>query len=268
MPEGDTIHRVAMNLRKVLAGQTVTVASQRRELDATALSESTVNAVESRGKHLIIHFDNDFVLHSHLGMTGSWHIYRMAAPWQKPKQQAVAVLETHRWTVVCFTPKLIEIVTARQLARNKYLQKLGPDVLGPPIGDEVFLGRIRTQNVVAIGEAIMNQMVICGIGNIYKSETLFLESVSPQTPVKDLSDQQLCEIRNRAVTLMTRNLNKEHRQTRFNTEAGKLWVYGRKNQDCLQCGNAIKMMRQGETARSTYYCDSCQIPDTNGIATS
>lgn len=269
MPEGDTIHRVATNLRKVLAGQRVTVASHRRELDVTAVNECTIDAIESRGKHLIIHFDNDSVLHSHLGMTGSWHIYRIGGPWQKPKHQAAAVFETHHWTVVCFTPKLIELVTTRQLARNKYLQKLGPDILGPPISDEVFLGRIRTQNVVAIGEAIMNQMVICGIGNIYKSETLFLESVSPQTRVKDLSDEQLCGIRDRAVLLMTRNLNNERRKTRFNTEAGKLWVYGRKNEDCLQCGNAIKMLRQGDTARSTYYCCSCQIPETNSrLATS
>lgn len=262
MPEGDTIFRTATNLRKVLAEQQVTVTSRRRELDVRPVANAFVKNIESRGKHLIIQFHNNFVLHSHMGMTGSWHIYRTNDPWQKPTKHAVVEVKTDRWTVVCFTPKQIDVFSNRQLARLSYLQKLGPDLLGPPIGDDRFLARIRTQNSIAIGCAIMNQTVVCGIGNIYKSETLFLEGVAPETRVHELSNVQLCKIRDRAASLMKRNLNTESRKTHLSTDAHKLWVYGRKNEDCLRCGDTIQLIRQGSTARSTYFCPTCQ-PATN-----
>jgi len=259
MPEGDTIHRAAANLRKVLDRQKIVSASGRREVLSVAdLAEATVTGVEARGKHLLIHFDSDLVVHSHMGMTGSWHIYRLTDSWQKPDTQAVLVLKTAAWCVVCFTPKLLEIVSETKLRRNSWLTKLGPDILGPPISDDVFLSRMRSQSQHAIGEVLMNQSVVSGIGNVYRSEILHLEHIHPETLVAVLDDAALLSLRDRAVFLMKRNLNNGARTTRFRGEASRLWVYGRRGQPCLKCGTIILMQRQGDNARSTYFCPACQ----------
>ena len=262
MPEGDTIHRAAVNLRKVLTDQKVETAVGRDSVaDFSQLTGVTVSAVEARGKHLLIHFDNDNVLHSHMGMTGSWHIYRLHDPWFKPESQAFATLKTRSWCVVCFTPKLIEVVSNTELRRNAWLIRLGPDLLGPPIPNDVFLARMRSQSSEAIGEVLMNQSVVSGIGNVYKSEILFLEHVHPQTIVSALDDSVLLAIRDRVVFLMKRNLDGNPRTTRFRAASPRQWVYGRKGQPCLTCGETIVMLRQGQLSRSTYFCPQCQSDD-------
>ncbi|MEQ9411484.1 MAG: DNA-formamidopyrimidine glycosylase family protein [Fuerstiella sp.] len=262
MPEGDTIHRTAANLRKALDGAVILQCTGRdAEFAQNTLANSSVVGIEARGKHLMIHLDDDRVLHSHMGMTGSWHIYRPDDEWHKPSNQAVVALHTERWCVVCFTPKLIQLLSARQLQRDAWLQKLGPDILGPPIDDRVVLNRFRTQNSVAIGEVLMNQTVLSGIGNIYKSEILFMEQLHPLRRVDTLSDGQILLLRDRALSLMKRNLQKPARQTRFRSDAPRLWVYGRSGQPCLLCGRNIEMLRQGTLARSTCFCPACQPAD-------
>ncbi|MFY9256663.1 MAG: DNA-formamidopyrimidine glycosylase family protein [Fuerstiella sp.] len=259
MPEGDTIFRAAMSLRKVLQGQIIQQASGHFELkNLESIVGCKVLGIESRGKHLIVHFSDQRALHSHLGMTGSWHIYRKQDVWQKPKIQATAILQTADWVVVCFSPTTIRLLTERQLLRDPYLQKLGPDLLGPPITDDVFLKRIRSQNEVAIGEAMMNQTVVAGIGNVYKSEILFLQQIHPLIKVGELNDRQLLDVRDLAVKFMKLNLTNGSRQTRFRSDSQKLWVYGRKGDACLKCSEAILMLRQGDLARSTYFCPACQ----------
>ncbi len=259
MPEGDTIFRAAANLRKVLQGAVIETATGRAELgEIQSVIGSRVLGIESRGKHLIIHFRNQQALHSHMGMTGSWHIYRDSDIWKKPAHQAIVQMQTGHWQVVCFVPKQIRLLTARQLQRDAYLQKLGPDILGPPIGDDVYLNRMRTQKSSAIGEAVMNQTVVCGIGNVYKSEILFLSGINPVTPVRSLSDDVLIQLRDTVVLLMKRNLDNGPRKTRFRGDGQKLWVYRRRGEVCLKCGETIEMLRQGNLARSTYFCPTCQ----------
>ena len=263
MPEGDTIHQAAINLRKVLQSNQIEDVHGRPEvLKKEDLTGTTVTSIEARGKHLIIHFNNGYALQSHMGMTGSWHLYPLQHPWQKPKNQAAVVLKTSQWYAVCFSPKQLRIITERELLRDPWLQRLGPDILGPPIADEIILNRFRTQNAVPIGEAVMNQTVVSGIGNIYKSETLFLEQIHPLTPVAALTDDQLLKLRDQAVFLMKRNLNNTARQTRFRGDKQKLWVYARSGKPCPKCGTTIQMIRQGNLARSTYLCPECQ-PQTN-----
>lgn len=258
MPEGDTIFRAAAGVRKALNGRCLVTATGRREVGAESLTGSTVTGVESRGKHLLIHFDNQLVLHSHLGMTGAWHIYPVDHEWQKPRQQACVQLTTHRHDVVCFTPDLLEVVSEQRIRRNPYLNRLGPDLLGPPIADEVFLSRMRTQRRIPIGQAVMNQTVVCGIGNVYKSEILFLERLHPLTPVRHIDDESLLSLRDRSRLLMGRNLENGPRRTRFRPDEQFLWVYGRRGDSCLKCGTTVQMIRQGDLARSTYYCPACQ----------
>lgn len=258
MPEGDTIFRTATQLRKVLDNQVIDRAESRFEIpDADSLAGLRVTEVEPRGKHLLIHFEDGRVLHSHMGMTGAWHIYRPEEAWQKSPRGAAMVLRTERFVVVCFRPKQIELIPRARRERDEYLSRLGPDLLADHLDGDAVVARFRKQNPVAIGHVIMNQTVVSGVGNVYKSEVLFLEQIHPLTKVAELTDAQLLAVVERAQSLMRRNLDGYPRRTRFET-GGNVWVYHRRGSECLKCGAKIEMLRQGDLARSTYYCPQCQ----------
>lgn len=259
MPEGDTIHRAATRLKAVLDGQVVQRAESRwLGAAAESLCGRQIKAVEARGKHLLIQFDDDRVLHSHMGMTGSWHIYRPGERWQKPAQRAAIWLECPEVCVVCFTPKLLELLTAAGMRRHEYLHRLGPDLLAGPPRDEEVLARFRQCNNLPIGEAVMNQTVVSGIGNVYKSEVLFHERLHPQTLVRDLGDEQILAITTIARELMEQNLSGRPRTTRYALDGGRFWVYGRSGKPCYTCGRPIELIRQGDLGRTTYFCPQCQ----------
>jgi endonuclease-8 len=260
MPEGDTIHRAATRLRAVLAGQAIERAGSRWLGAAVAsLIGRTVSTVEARGKHLLMPFDDGRVLHSHMGMTGSWHIYRPGEAWQKPAHRAAISLQCELVCVVCFTPKVLELLTAAALRRHDYLASLGPDLLaGLPTSSEV-LARFRQCNNLPIGQVVLNQTVVSGIGNVYKSEVLFHLRLHPQTLVGALSDEQLLELTALARNLMEKNLDGRPRTTRHALGGSRYWVYGRSGEPCYRCGTTIKLIRQGDAGRTTYFCPACQI---------
>lgn len=264
MPEGDTIFRLATKLRTVLEGQTI-VAAQGSEsfAKANALLDTDVAGVESRGKHLLIHFSGGQVLHSHLGMNGSWQVYRLTESWHRPAWQVAVVLTTRRHHVVCFQPKVLELLSAKALLRHRWLSRLGPDLLGPEIDDSTIVARCRDQNGVSAGEAVMNQAVVCGIGNIYKSEILFSERVNPRTKISELADDQIVALIRLAARLLRKNLTGRKRRTRFRSTGPSVWVYGRSGEPCLKCDSTVEMIRQGPLARSTYFCPECQRAENN-----
>ena len=144
MPEGDTIYLAATRLRPLLEGQVVQRAESRDLQSAVeSLVGERIARVEARGKHLLFHFDDGRALHSHMGMTGSWHIYRPKETWQKPPSRAAVVLECPLHVVVCFSPKTLELLSKAGLRRHPYLQQLGPDLLGGPPDDTEVLSRYR-----------------------------------------------------------------------------------------------------------------------------
>ena len=260
MPEGDTIHRMAMTLRGAIEGQTVVAADNRFDApDSSALVGQTVRSVEARGKHLLFHFDpSECVLHTHMGMTGSWHVYRGGERWHKPNTQAAVVLTTERAVSVCFTPKTIELLTANRLRRHAYLGKLGPDILATEIDWGEILARFRRHGDRRIGEAVIDQTILCGVGNVYKSEGLFQEHLNPFAEVASLNDRKLQRLITRLCRLMLRNLSGHPRRTLFRGNKTRHWVYGREGEHCLRCGETIQMRRQGNLGRSTYWCPICQ----------
>ena len=215
-------------------------------------------AIEARGKHLLIHFDNDLVLHSHMGMTGSWHIYRPGQTWQKPKSRAALILSTQSVACACFYPKTLELLTTAALRNHQHLSKLGPDLLAEQFDENFAVKRFRFANHLPIGEAIMNQTIVCGVGNIYKSEVLFLERVNPFQRTDQFIDQELIQLMQAARQLMRRNLSGFPRRTRFGRDGQRLWVYGRSGRPCLECGTSIQIRRQGTSGRTTYWCANCQ----------
>jgi len=259
MPEGDTLFRTAIVLNRALAGGVVTRFEAAGPAVAGApLIGRTVTGVSARGKNLLINFDDGSALHSHLRMEGSWHVYRPGEPWQKPERQARAVLGTERYVAVCFNAPVVEWLTATGLARHEGLAGLGPDLLAPDFDESEAIKRLRSRNNQPIGEAIMRQDTVAGIGNVYKSEVLFLCGLNPFGPVSGLTDEALRGVVERARRLMKANLGGGDRVTRFRSDGARQWVYGRQDELCLKCGTRIQMRRQGEDGRSTYWCPACQ----------
>lgn len=287
MPEGDTVFRAATVLRKALAGKEV--AGFETSLDEVRLANTrrpivgrVIHAVEPRGKHLLIVFrehqpsppiktperleltllETDAVLHTHLRMTGSWHIYRHGEAWRKPARYAKAVIRTHDFVAPCFSAPVVELLSAREAARHTGLSTLGPDAITPEFDPIEARLRLRRRAELAIGIAIMDQRAMAGVGNEFKSEILFIRRISPFRPVSDLTDEELDGIIAESHRLLTLNTERGIRRTLFHLDnRQRVWVYGRSGEPCRVCGTKIRMRRQGLDGRSTYYCPQCQQAD-------
>ena len=259
MPEGDTLHRVALQITRQIRGKRAEAARARPELTrAPQLAGHTLENAEARGKHLLLDFDSGLSVHSHLGMTGSWHIYPRGERWRKPAQRAALALRFDSHDLVCFSPKMIEVESTARVRRNRFVAGLGPDLLADDFDMVEALARLRGHGRRPIGEALMDQRLVAGIGNVYKSEVLFINRLDPFRPVADFDDETLRECLRSARHFMRRNLEGLRRKFRGSTLGDRLWAYRRRGMPCLECATPIRMRRQGEAARSTYYCPRCQ----------
>jgi endonuclease-8 len=258
MPEGDTLHKVAARLR-VMVGQTVTrFQSVIPDLD---LVGRTITAVEARGKNLLIWFDGTHALYTHLRMAGSWHLYRPDSPWRKPTTAARAVIATESWLAVCFYAPVVEWLSAWEVEHHPVLAALGPDLLGPDDAEQTLdaaLQRLRADPRRPLGEAILDQRLVAGLGNVYKSELLFMERLDPFKPVGDYDDSTLRRLLENGRKWLRRNLGDGPRKTRWDTGRADTWVYNRSGELCPRCNTPIAMRRQGALGRTTYYCPRCQ----------
>jgi endonuclease VIII len=263
VPEGDTIFRAARTLHAALAGRTVTrFASSLPQVAAAArhyrIEGRVVRAVEARGKHLIVRFESGPSLHTHLRMTGSWHLYRAGTPWRKSAALARAVIESGDRVAVCFSAPVVEWLTPAQEAEHGPLASLGPDLLSPGFDAAAARANLRARATQEIGAALVDQRALAGIGNVYKSEALFLCGVDPFARVATLDDPALDRLVATAVREMKRNLAPDAGLRRTREGPQRVWVYRREGAPCLRCGTVIQMKRQGEGARSTYWCPRCQ----------
>ena len=261
MPEGDTIWRTARTLHAALAGKTVLsftssllpVAAASRRLGVVG---QTILAVEARGKHLLVRFSGGAVLHTHQGMRGSWHLARRAggAGAARPR----AAIETADVVAVCALAPVVELLSRAQAAAHPALSRLGPDLLGTGFDSVAARRRLRARGELPIGVALMDQTALAGIGNVYKSEVLFLCGVSPLVRVRDLDDGTIDRLVAKAGELLRRNLGPGPRRTTSALSPLRLWVYRRSGEPCRRCGTAIERVVQGDEARSTYLCPACQ----------
>lgn len=259
MPEGDTLYRIAVTLQKAIAGRTVRAfRSPLPALAAAGLEGRTITKVEALGKNLLIHFDDGRALHTHLRMTGSWHVYRPGERWFKSERQARAVIETDAFVAVCFNAPVVELLAAGGVERHEGLRGLGPDVLKDDFDPLEARRRLRERDDSPIGEALMVQRALAGIGNIYKSETLFVCRANPFAKVAAFDDERLDAIVAKARELMMRNVGAGPRTTRASLDGRRYWVYGRSGRACYACGATIRLLRQGDAGRTTYYCPRCQ----------
>lgn len=262
MPEGDTVHKLARYLAQRLCGQTLT-DTHLRDHPGYALAGRRVMAVRAHGKHLFIELDDGRILRSHLGMTGSWHHYRAGEPWAKPAQQAAIVLRVADEVFVCFNPMQIEVLWPGRPESRERAALLGPDLLSPepPFSALPARARVRLPPTTLLADVLLDQRVAAGIGNVYKSEVLFLQGLHPSCRLGQTTDAQLVALYRKAAELLRANLGPGPRVTRRRPEAGgPLWVYGRKGLPCLRCATPIAQARLGRHLRSSYWCPACQPP--------
>jgi endonuclease-8 len=273
MPEGDTIYRAAVAMHRALAGRVVTrfesvYPAVTRVADDQPVVGRTIEAVSARGKHLLITFSGGLVLRTHMRMNGSWHLYRAGVKWQRPARDMRVRVGAGDVEAVGFNVPVAELLTARELARHVQLNALGPDLLDPAFDPAEAARRMRVHGQDAVGDALLNQRVVAGIGNVFKSEILFLAGIEPFTPVAALSDadiERLVAISREqlAANVLTRSQTLTpsigRRTTRSLDPNKKLWVYGRGGKPCRRCGTKILARKTGLDARLTYWCPRCQV---------
>jgi endonuclease-8 len=270
MPEGDTIYRTAATLHRALAGRVITrfetaYAHLAVVDDQQPIAGRIVESVTAAGKHLLIRI-GDLVLRTHMRMHGSWHIYRPGEAWRRPRSDMRIVIETDEWIAVAFNVPVAEFVSQAAIPHHEPLATLGPDLLAPVFDERDAMQRLRTRAHEPIQEVLLNQRLVAGIGNVYKSETLFLAGVHPETPVAALDDRTLAALLGHARRLMRANVTATS-PTAIVTYGGfrrpgergaGLWVYGRGGLPCRRCGTAILYRKSGLNARGTYWCPQCQ----------
>ena len=258
MPEGDTVYVAATRLRAALAGQELTKTDFRVPRFATVdLSGRTINDVVPRGKHLFFRIDGDVSLHTHYKMEGSWHLYRHGERWRGPAFQVRAILTTATWAAVGFRLATTELIPTS--SEEEVVGHLGPDVLGPDWDADEALRRLRAAGDVSIAEALLDQRIMAGPGNVYKCEICFLRGVHPHTRVADVKDLE-------GLVALTKRLMDANRTTGMQITTGdprpgrERWVYGRGNKPCRRCGTPIEREQRTDAAtdRVTYWCPRCQ----------
>ncbi len=211
MPEGDAIFRTARTLHRALAGSVVTrfesvFPALTRVHEDTPITGRTVERVAAAGKHVLMRFTGGLTLRTHMRMNGSWHIYRPGERWQRPRRDMRIVVATSAYEAVAFTVPVAEFLDDRHEARQSDLRGMGPDLLGDTFDEDEALRRIGARGREAIADALLNQRVVAGIGNVYKSEVLFLSGISPFTAAADVPPERLRDALKTARRLMRANV--------------------------------------------------------------
>jgi endonuclease-8 len=257
VPEGDTIHYVAARIRAVLQARVpdeILTPHLRHRFDRwpQRLGGSAVRAVDAHGKHLFLRFDSGLTVHSHLRMTGAWGVYREGERWRRAHGRAWLVLRCGGWEVVEFDGPVLELVSDARTRFDPHLAGLGQDVLCESFDMGSFLTRLREDDPQRpIGDALLNQRTVAGIGNVWKSECCFAAGVDPWRALADVRDEE-------AFALV--GFAREHMPVSARDGAGARprSVYKRAGQPCTRCGTPIRRRAQGENNRVTYWCPGCQ----------
>lgn len=251
MAEGDTILRLARRFEATLLGETVAATAPNPRGKAATIERldgRPLETVEAHGKHLLLGF-GELSLHSHLGMSGGWHFYRPGARWRRPRSSAWAVLSGGGWDAVQFGGPTLRVTTTARLRRDPQIARLGPDILAEDFDPDAVVAPMRADPGRGLGDALLDQHLVAGIGNIFKSEACFAAKVDPWRPVGEVTDEEL-----RAVLAAARE------QMLAAVESGRhsFSVYKRRQGACPTCRGPISSRGQGDANRTTYWCPRCQ----------
>ncbi len=263
MPEGDTLARTARALEDWLGGREITAVSGQAAEDDNrfaTLIGLTVSNAQSRGKVLLIQCGEELTIRSHLRMTGTWHVYSADETWRRPVRRARLVVTCGDHLAVCFDTPAVELIATRDLAVHPGVATLGPDVRSEEFDARaIAIKAIESQPTDVIGLALLDQRLAAGIGNIYRNEALFLVGINPATTLVALGPDRVASAFQKAAELLRANATKKSDSQRdFGRGRGEFWVYGRAGEPCHNCGTDIDTARQGELARPTWWCPTCQ----------
>jgi endonuclease-8 len=263
MPEGDTIHKLAGYLREHLVGRTLANATALGR--PLALQGQAVTAADAQGKHLLLRFAGGAVLRTHLGMYGSWHRYRADGPAPRVRGRVSIALTVAgpplAEVFACYNAKEVELLPAGSVRERALAAHLGDDLLGtdPDLARIATLARQLLAPDTLLVDVLLDQRVAAGIGNVYKSELLFLAGLAPATRLGQASDDTLRSIYADARRWLSANLGGGPRTTRTTADgAGRLWVYNRGGRPCHRCRTPIVSARLGARPRGTWWCPTCQ----------
>jgi endonuclease-8 len=266
MPEGDTLARIAAVLRPLLVGQTIVAAHGRPGgVRLERIVGRSVTAVSNRAKHLLIEFDNGLTLHTHLGLHGSWLRYPRARYVARSPARLVAELQTDEWVVACIDAPTAELIETRAVAIHPQLRSLGSDASNEGFDVEAALKALRADRFaqMPVGDALLDQGAVAGLGNVYRSELPFLERVDPFAPVAEVSDLKLRAMLERGEKLIKLNSRGGARVTTTAGTPSSTYVYGRTGRPCLRCRTPIQSRVTKRTPNSpprrVYWCPACQI---------
>ncbi len=274
MPEGDTIVRTARTLQRALGGQQVThfesvLPQLSRVNEDRPLIGRTVESVNAEGKWLLMRFSGDLILLTHMLMSGSWHIYRPGEIWQRGQAHMRIVVGTERMLAVAFNVPIAEFHSPQTLARRRGFDRLGPVVLAADFDTERAIANLRSRPDLGIGAALLDQSLIAGVGNVFKSEICFVCGVDPFRSVGSLTRVELEQLVSAARRLMLENVTDDsgirvvtvpgiRHTTRRDDPDQNLWVYKRKGRPCRRCGAAVESQKDRYDARVTFWCPVCQ----------
>jgi endonuclease-8 len=264
MPEGDTVWRACRRLHGLLAGERLTRAEFRvPSLATTDLTGVRVLEVKPRGKHQLFRFDNGWTLHTHYRMEGAWRTYPRGRRWTGgPEHEIRAVLGTAATDAVGYRLPVVELLPTGD--EDQAVGHLGPDLLGPDWDLDEALGRIRARPERTIGEALLDQRNLAGIGTFYRAELLFLQGLHPRTPVGRV--ESLPRVLQRAQLLLSANRLRPEQSTTGDLRPGRrAYVFERPGQPCRRCGTPIRTEEFGPPSheRRSYWCPTCQpAPET------
>ena len=272
MPEGDAIFRTARTLNRALAGHEVVrfesvLPALARIHEDTPITGRTIESVTAAGKHVLMQFSGRLVLRTHMRMNGSWHVYRPGEKWQRPRRDMRLLIATQGFEAIGFNIPVAEFLEPSGVARQEDLRLMGPDLLGEALDANEAVRRFRERKTLEIADALLNQRIIAGAGNVYKSEVLFLCGVDPFASVRDIGDDKLREILATVRKHLIANITdpkggittyRGYRRGSGRDASERRYVYGRARKPCRNCGTLIRVKAQGPNARLTYWCPACQ----------
>jgi endonuclease-8 len=250
--EGDTILRLARRFESTLLGETVAASAPNPRGKAARIERLdglTLEGVESRGKHLLLDF-GELSLHCHLGMSGGWHFYRPRSRWRRPRSSAWAVLAGEEWEAVQFGGPTLQVGPTARVRRDPQWTRLGSDILDEDFDPEAVILALRADPTRGLGDALLDQHLVAGIGNIFKSEACFAARVDPWRTIGDVSDEELRKV---LIAAREQMLSAVERGTRHNFQ-----IYKRRQSVCPSCRGPVSSRGQGDANRTTYWCPRCQ----------
>jgi endonuclease VIII len=264
MSEGDTVHHAARRIDAALAGRVpeqILTPQPRHGLDRwpERLAGRAVRGAQARGKHLLVRFEGGLTLHSHLRMTGTWGVYERGRPWHRARHKAWLVIGAGEWEVVQFGGPVLELMSDLRVRSDRRIAGLGPDVFGEDFDPVSFLARLRRGDPArTIGDALLDQRLVAGLGNVWKAEACFAVALDPWRSVGEVGDEEAL-----AVVGFVRDYIGQPAHARDTTRKGfaarPRAVYNRAGRPCLRCGTTIRARGQGDNNRITFWCPGCQL---------